>query len=51
MSQTYNDKIKMPKLLDTQLGIIKIYAFCQKIQQRTLDPRESAAEIGVEATW
>ena len=34
MSQTYYDNIKKPKLQDTQLGILKIYAFCQKIQQR-----------------
>ena len=30
MSQTYYDNIKKPKLQDTQLGILKIYAFCQK---------------------
>ena len=36
MSQTYYDNIKKPKLQDTQLGILKIYAFCQKIQQRAL---------------
>ena len=33
MSQRY-DNIKRPKLQDTQLGILKIYAFCQKVQQR-----------------
>ena len=32
MSQTYYDNIKKPKLQDTQLGILKGYAFCQKIQ-------------------
>ena len=34
MSQIYNDIIKRPKLQDTQLEILKIYPFCQKIQQR-----------------
>ena len=45
MSQTYYDNIKKPKLQDTQLGILKIYAFCQKIQQRTSCPGESPAGV------
>ena len=45
MSQTYNDNIKRPKLQDTQLGISKIYLFCQKIQQRSSGPGESAAGV------
>ena len=32
MSQRYNDNIKRPKPQDTQLGILKTYAFCQKIR-------------------
>ena len=42
MDETYNDNIKRPKLQDTQLGILKIYAFCQKfsrgpwVQERAL---------------
>ena len=45
MSQTYYDNIKKPKLQDTQLGILKIYAFCQKIQQRASCPEESIAGV------
>ena len=45
MSQRYNDSIKRQKLQDSQLGILKIYAFCRKIQQRAFCPGESA--IGV----
>ena len=36
MNQRYNDNIKKPKLQDIQLGILNIYAYCQKIQQRIL---------------
>ena len=42
MSQTYNYNIKRSKLQDIQLGILKVYAFCWKIQQRALGPGESA---------
>ena len=45
MSQTYSDNIKRPKPQDTQLGILKIYTFCRKIQQRALGPGESAAGV------
>ena len=45
MSQRYNDNIKRPKLQDTQLGILKIYVFCQKIQQRVSGPGESAGDV------
>ena len=34
-----------PKPQDTQLGILKIYAFSLKIQQRALCPGESAAGV------
>ena len=37
--------MKRPKLQDTQLGILKFYAFCQKIQQRALGPGESAVGV------
>ena len=40
MSQRYNDNIKRPKSHDTQLGILEIYTFCLKIQQRTSGPGE-----------
>ena len=45
MSQTYNGNIKRPKLQDTQLGILKIYTICQKIQQRGLGPGDSTAVV------
>ena len=45
MNQRYNDNIKRAKPQDTQLGILKIYAFCQKILQRALDTVESAAGV------
>ena len=45
MSQRYNDKRKGPKQQDTPLGILKIYKFCLKNQQRALDPGESAAGV------
>ena len=45
MSQRYNDNIKRPKPQDTQLVILKIYPFCQKIQKRASDLGESAAGI------
>ena len=37
--------IKKPKSQNTQLWILKIYAFCQKIQQMVLGPGESAAGV------
>ena len=45
MSQRYNDNIRRQKPQDTQLEILKIYSFCQKIQQRALGPGESAANV------
>ena len=45
MSQRYNHISKRPKPQDTQLGILKIYVFCRKIQQKAPGPRESAAEV------
>ena len=39
---------------NTQLWILKIYAFCQKIQQMVLGPGESAAGVmylSREYTW
>ena len=43
MRQRYNDNRKKPKTKQNQLGILKFYVFCQKIQQRALGPGESAA--------
>ena len=45
MSQRYNGKTKRPKLQDTQLGILKIFVFCQKIDWRSLGPGESGAGV------
>ena len=45
MSQRYNDNTKRPKLKENQLGILKMYAFRWKIQQRASGPVEST--IGV----
>ena len=40
MRQRYNDKTKRPKPKENQLGILKIFAFWQKIQQKTPGPGE-----------
>ena len=45
MNQRYNENIKNTKSQDTQLGILKAYSFCRKIQQRALDPGESAGRV------
>ena len=45
MRQTYYDNIKKPKLQDIQLGILKIYAFYQKIEQRASCPGGSTVGV------
>ena len=45
MNQRYNDNTKRPQLKENQPGILKIYIFCWKIQQRHLGPGDSAAGI------
>ena len=45
MSQTYNDNIKRPKPQDTELGILKIYAFFRKIQKRASSQGETTAGV------
>ena len=45
MSQRYNDDTKRPKSKENQLEILKIYAFCQKIQQRASGLGESAVGV------
>ena len=45
MSQIYNDNTKRPKLKENQLVILKIYAFCQIIQQKALGQGETATEL------
>ena len=45
MSQKCKENTKRPKPQNTQLGILKIFAFCWKIKQRTLGPGESAARV------
>ena len=42
MSQKYNDNTKRAKPKENQLGILKFYAFCQKIWQKALGPGEHA---------
>ena len=42
-SQRYNDNTKRPKPKEKWLGILKIYTFCCKIQQRALVTGKSAA--------
>ena len=45
MSQRYNDNTKRPKLKENQLRSLKIYTFCQKIQQRVSGPGEGYISI------
>ena len=45
MSQRYNDDTKRPKSKENQLEILKIYAFCQNIQQRASGLGESAVGV------
>ena len=45
MSQRHNDNIKKPKPQDVQLGILKIYIFYEKTQQRALGPADSIAGV------
>ena len=44
-NQGGNDNTKNGKPQDTQLEILKIYAFCPKIQQRVSDPGESTGRV------
>ena len=44
-SNIYNNNIKRPKPQDTQIGILIIYSFCQKIWQRVSGPGESAGGV------
>ena len=45
MIQIYNDNIKRLKPQDILLGILKIYLFYWKIQQKALGPEESTAGV------
>ena len=45
MSQIYYDNIKRPKSQDIPLGILKIYTFYWKIQQRASCAAESTARV------
>ena len=40
MRQRYNNNTKRPRPKENQLGILKIYTFWQKIQQKTSGPGE-----------
>ena len=40
MRKRYTNNTKRPKPKENQLGILKIAAFCQKIQQKTSGPGE-----------
>ena len=44
-STIQTDNTNRPKPEENQLRILKIYAFCRKIQQRVSGPEESAAEV------
>ena len=44
MRQRQNNT-RRPKSKENQLGILKIYAFCQKIQQRASGPEESTSGV------
>ena len=44
MRQRYNDNTARSKPQENQLGILKIYTFCQKIRQ-ILQVQESAAGV------
>ena len=46
-SQKHSENTKRPKSKENQLGILKIYAFCQKIQQRASGPGESATWLHI----
>ena len=45
MSHRCSGKTKRPKPKENQLGILKIYLFCRKIQQRASGLGESDAEV------
>ena len=45
MSQRYNDNTERPKLKENQLRILKVYGFCQKVQQRASGPGDSAVGV------
>ena len=45
MRQRYNDNTKRLKPKENQLGILKMYPFHQKIQQRASGLGESAAGV------
>ena len=45
MNQRNNDNTKWPNLKENQQQILKIYSFCQKIQQRALSPKDSTAGV------
>ena len=45
MSQKCKENTKRPKPQDTQLGILKIFAFCWKIKRRALGPGENVARV------
>ena len=45
MSQIYNDNIRRPKAQNIPLGILKIYTFYWKIQQRASGPGENTAGV------
>ena len=46
-----NDKTERPKKKENQLGILKFYTFCQKIQQRPMGLGESYWERSIGFTY
>ena len=45
MSQRNNDNTERPQLKENQPGILKIYVFCQKIQQKGSETGGSTAGV------
>ena len=45
MSQRYNDNKKRPKPIENQLGILIVYIFSWKIQQRASIPLENVSGV------
>ena len=50
MSQRHNGSTKRKKPQDIQLGILKIYAFSQRIQQKASGPGESTAWVAASSS-
>ena len=47
MIQRCIDNTKWPKRKENKLGILEIYTYCQKFQQRAWDPGKSPARVTI----